>query len=333
MALRQGPANAPQPIALAECRRRVAAVLRANEVSEANAASVAHALVAAEADGLKGHGLSRVAAYAAQAANGKVDGFAIPQATPSGAVLAIDAAVGFAFPAIDLALDELPAIAERHGIALAAVRRSHHAGVLGHPVEAMARRGFAALMVANTPAAIAPWGGSRALLGTNPIAFAAPTEGDPLVIDLSLSKVARGNIMRAAQGGEPIPEGWALDAKGRPTTDAKAALGGTMVPMGDAKGVALALMVEVLAAGLTGANFAFQASSFLDADGPPPAVGQLLVAIDPSASGGSAAHIAALAQAYEAEPEARLPGARRYANRAKAEREGLAMPQSILDLE
>ena len=114
-----------------------------------------------------------------------------------------------------------------------------------------------AMMFANAPAAMAPWGGTRALFGTDPVAFACPLpDAAPIVVDLSLSKVARGHILTAIQKGEPIPEGWALDVDGKPTTDAKAALAGTMVPLGDAKGTALALMVELLAAGLTGANFA-----------------------------------------------------------------------------
>ena len=153
-------------------------------------------------------------------------------------------------------------------------------------VERLAQAGMVALFFANAPAAMAPWGGKRALFGTDPIAFACPLpDHAPIVVDMSLSKVARGHILAAIQKGEPIPEGWALDADGKPTTDAKAALAGTMVPLGDAKGTALALMVELLAAGLTGANFAHEASSFLDAEGPPPGTGQLIIAIDASAFG------------------------------------------------
>ena len=167
-------------------------------------------------------------------------------------------------------------------MAAASIHRSHHCGAAGHPVERLAEAGLVAIMFVNTPSAIAPWGGSKAVFGTNPIAFACPLPGRaPLVIDLSLSKVARGNIMTAKQRGEKIPEGWALDAAGKPTTDPDAALAGTMVPMGDAKGTALALMVELLAAGLTGANFAAEASSYLDDKGPPPGTGQLIVAFDP----------------------------------------------------
>jgi (2R)-3-sulfolactate dehydrogenase (NADP+) len=302
--------------------------------SEANARSVARALVAAEADGLKGHGLSRVPTYAAQAKGGKVDGFATPSATtPRPALMAVDASHGFAYPAIDLAVSDLPEIAEEQGLAAAAIRRSHHCGAAGHPVERLATAGLVAILFANTPAAMAPWGGSVGIYGTNPVAFACPLpDRPPIVVDLSLSKVARGNILAAKQKGEPIPEGWALDPQGRPTTDPEAALKGTMLPLGDAKGTALALMVELLAAGLTGANFAAEASSFLDAEGPPPGTGQLIVVFDPLALGGrgALAHFARLADAVESQPGARLPGTRRLSARRKAAEVGLTTPDQLL---
>ena len=151
---------------------------------------------------------------------------------------------------------ELPAVAREQGIAAAAIRRSHHCGAAGHPVERLAEAGLVAILFANTPAAIAPWGGSVGVFGTNPIAFACPLPGRaPVVVDLSLSKVARGNILAAKQRGEPIPEGWALDRDG-PADDrsGRGASRARCCPLGDAKGTALALMVELLAAGLTGAD-------------------------------------------------------------------------------
>ncbi|HYF52741.1 MAG TPA: Ldh family oxidoreductase [Salinarimonas sp.] len=319
-------------LSLIEAEDLVAAALERCRTSPENARSVARALVAAEADGLSGHGLSRVASYAAQAKAGKVDGFATPSATrPRPAVLAVDAAHGFAYPALELAVRELPAVAREAGIAAAPIRRSHHAGAAGHPVERLAEAGLVAILLANTPAAIAPWGGDRALFGTNPIAFAAPRErGAPIVVDLSLSKVARGNILAAKQKGQPIPEGWAFDAQGRPTTDPDAALKGTMAPLGDAKGTALALMVELLAAGLTGATYAADASSFLDAHGPPPGTGQLLLAFDPAALGGGAERFEALAGAVQAQAGARLPGARRLDLRRRAQAEGIAVADATL---
>ena len=321
-------------LSIAEAEMLVAEALVRCRTSQSNARSVAHALVAAEADGLKGHGLSRVQTYAAQAKAGKVDGFATPTSAERRlGVLAVDAAHGFAFPALDLANAELPRLATGQGIAAASIRRSHHAGAAGHPVERLAEAGLMGILFANTPAAIAPWGGSVGVFGTNPIAFACPLQGRaPVVVDLSISKVARGNILAAKQKGEQIPQGWALDKEGQPTTDPDAALQGTMLPLGDAKGTALALMVELLAAGLTGANFAAEASSFLDAKGPPPGTGQLIVAFDPAAFGGEGAmaHFGRLAEAIEAQPGARLPGSRRLEARRKAAEAGLSVPDQLL---
>ncbi len=309
----------------------VETLIRCN-TSAGNAALAADALVGAELTGQSGHGLRRVPSYGAQAASGKVDGHAVPTAerTRPG-VLTVDAANGFAYPALALAMDALPEMARTQGIAVAGVRRSHHAGVTGLFVEELARQGLVALMLVNTPAAIAPWGGARALFGTNPIAFAAPVPGaEPIVIDLSVSRVARGNIMAAGQKGEPIPEGWALDAEGAPTTDPAAALSGTMVPMGQAKGAALALMVELLAAGVTGANYAAQASSFFTAEGPPPGTGQFLMVLDPGAMfPGALERIGALAAAVEGEADARLPGRRRQALRARIGAEGIALDAGL----
>ncbi|MDE8350320.1 MAG: Ldh family oxidoreductase, partial [Acidocella sp.] len=184
---------------------------------------------------------------------------------------------------------------------------------------------------ANAPAAMAPWGGQTPLMGTNPIASAFPRpENPPVVIDLSLSKVARGNVVAAAQRGEAIPDDWALDIDGNPTTDAKAALAGTMLPLGGAKGAALALMVEAMAAGLTGSHFAFEASSFLDAKGPPPATGQFIIAINPALFGPGVSYIERLFAAVAAEKNTRLPGERRLANRQKAAREGLEVQDEWL---
>jgi (2R)-3-sulfolactate dehydrogenase (NADP+) len=321
-------------LTLADAQDLVVRTLTRCKTEPENARSVARALVAAEAEGQKGHGLSRLPSYAAQAKVGKVDGFAIASLTwtrPAAAV--IDAKNGFAYPALDAALAALPHATRQYGIAAAGIHHSHHCGVAGHPVEHLAKDGLMAMLFANTPGAIAPWGGSKAVFGTNPIAFACPLPGRaPIVIDLSLSKVARGNILAAKQKGEPIPDGWALDADGKPTTDPSAALTGTMLPLGDAKGTALALMVELLAAGLTGANFAADASSFLDANGPPPGTGQLLIAFDPSAFGGEGAlhHFGALAKAIADQPGARLPGARRLAARDNAAKNGLAITDKLL---
>jgi len=322
-------------IGTGELEALIRAALVASRTSEPNARSVAQALMRAEIDGQTGHGLSRVASYAAQARAGKVDGHAVPslrQARPG--TLMIDAAHGFAFPAVELAIARLPTLAAQTGIAAAGFVRSHHFGVVGHHVERLAQAGLIALAFANTPKAIAPWGGRRALIGTSPLAFAAPQRnGPPLVVDMALSQVARGKILTAAQRGEPVPADWAVDEEGRPTTDAKAALKGALQPIGGAKGAALAIVVELLAAALTGANFGFEASSFFDAEGPPPGVGQLLLAVDPGAFAGREIfldRIAGLTRMIEADIGARLPGSRRLALRAKAQREGVTVDAKLV---
>ena len=320
---------------IADAETFIARALQASSVSATNAQSVARALVAAEVDGQGGHGFARVASYSAQAASGKVDGNATPVAeVVTDAFIRIDAGHGFSFPAIDLAVEELVTRVKTTGIAGAAITRSHHCGQLGAHVERLAERGLVALMLANTPKAMAPWGGNKPLFGTNPIAFAAPRQNaTPLVIDLSLSKIARGKVMAAAKRGDPIPEGWALDSDGNPTTDAKAALGGMMLPMGDAKGSALALIIEVMAATLTGANYSYQATSFFDAEGAPPGVGQFILALDPGATAGAlfASRLEELLGEIEAQAGARLPGTRRLAARDDAQNQGLLIPEHLFE--
>lgn len=327
---------ATEKISIDDLERVIRQALVASRTSEANAASVARALTAAEVDGQAGHGLSRIASYAAQSRSGKVDGFAVPSvAQTRPAALMVDVKGGFAYPGIDLAIERLPALAKANGIAAAGFVRSHHAGVVGRHVERLADEGLVALAFANTPGAMAAWGGRKAVLGTNPIGFAAPRRGDaPLVIDMALSAVARGKIMTAAQKGEAIPEGWAVDEHGKPTTDAKAALKGTLTPAGGAKGSALALMVELMAVALTGANLASEATSFFDGEGPPPGVGQFLLAIDPGAFGGGqtfADRFASLVDLIEGDGSARLPGTRRLALRAKALKDGVTVDAAMLD--
>jgi (2R)-3-sulfolactate dehydrogenase (NADP+) len=318
-------------LSLAEARQMATAALTNHRTNSENASLVAEALVAAEADGQRGHGLSRLPSYCGQAASGKVDGFAHPQAAQvSEAALRVDARHGFAYPAMALAVKRLAGLTPRTGIATAAVYNSHHCGVAGFHVEALARQGLVGLLMANTPKAIAPWGGSQGVFGTNPIAFAAPRQSKPpLVIDLSLSKVARGKIMFAKQENQPIPEDWALDPQGKATSDPQAALAGTMLPMGEAKGAALVLMVEILSAALTGANFGFEASSFFEAEGRPPGVGQLLMAIAPGPLSGDrfAERLETLLAAILGQDGTRLPGDRRYKLREQAQKDGISLTQ------
>lgn len=324
-------------IALAEAEALVRRALAAAGAGPAMAAAAARALVAAEAQGQSGHGLSRVPQYAAFLCNGRADGSAVPAvvAERGGAVL-VDARNGLAYAALDLALAEAARRARAHGVAFAGVTNSHHAGAIGLFVERLAaEEGLVALAFTNSPAAMPVPGGRRPLMGTNPVAAAFPRrgEGAPLVVDLALSAVARGKIMVAAREGRPIPEGWALDAAGAPTTDAKAALSGAMLAIGGAKGALLALVVELLCCALTGAQFGFEADSFFSEEGNRPRLGHALLAIDPGALAGREVfldRVEAMIAAMLAEEGVRLPGARRAALAARAATEGIEVPEALL---
>jgi (2R)-3-sulfolactate dehydrogenase (NADP+) len=190
---------------------------------------------------------------------------------------------------------------------------------------------------ANSPAAMPAAGGRHPIFGTNPVAAAFARRGaDALLIDLSLSEVARGKVMVAAKKGEPIPLGWALDAQGRPTTDAQAALAGSMLPLGavsSPKGAMLALVVELMVSALIGANFGFEASSFFVAEGNRPHLGQLFIVIDPGALAGRDAYferIEVLLAEMLSDDEVRLPGVRREALRRRAEAEGIEVAEALL---
>jgi (2R)-3-sulfolactate dehydrogenase (NADP+) len=299
--------------------------------SETNATSTAQALVAAEVDGQAGHGLSRVPAYVAQVKSGKIDARpTLVQTRPSAA--RIDVAGGFAFPALDLAVESLPPMASATGIAAAGLFASHHIGQAGRSVERLADQGLIALIVSNTPSAMAFPGGARAMMGTNPLAFAAPLPGRaPLVIDLALSLVARSKIVAAQKVGKAIPTEWATDSQGTPTSDPAAALAGALAPIGGAKGAALALMVEILCAALAGGQYGWEATSFLDDRGSSPAVGQLLLAIDTAAFSGVAfpSRMSSLLATVGAEAGVRLPGDRRLANRQRAQQNGISVAPDL----
>jgi (2R)-3-sulfolactate dehydrogenase (NADP+) len=325
-------------LSLDELRARVEAALVAAGAAPAMAASTARALVLAEAQGQGGHGLSRVAQYATHLRNGRVNGGAQPVVLRRrGGALLIDAQEGLAFPACELAVAEAVATARTQGVAFAGVINSHHCGVVVDHLRPAAAAGLVGLGFSNSPAAMPAAGGRHAIFGTNPVAAVFPRRAaDPLLIDLSLSEVARGKVMLAAKAGRPIPPGWALDAQGRPTTDAEAALGGSMLPLGavsSPKGAMLALMVELLVTAVIGANFGFEASSFFVDEGNRPHLGQVFIVIDPGALAGSGAYLDRLERLVGEMLEdegVRLPGARREALRRRAEAEGIEVAETLL---
>ena len=322
-------------LAIEELAALAADALTAAGTDRESASLVGSALADADADGLASHGVSRVPFYADQVISGKVNGRARPGLESAGpAAVRIDARDGFAVPAIFAGLERGIAVAAEMRVAAVTIANSHHCGVAGYYVEHAARHGLLAIGLTNTPAGIAPWGGHVGSFGTNPIAFGCPRrQPDPLVVDLSLSRVARGKIMLAQRGGEPIPSGWALDADGKPTTDPDRAMDGTMIPIGDAKGSALALMVEILTAGLSGSQFAFEASSFFSAEGAPPRIGQSFILIEPKtfAGGSFLDRIEVLLEHVGNQAGVRLPGARRLENRRRAREYGVDVAQELYE--
>ena len=194
-------------LSISDVEELAIAALCACGTSPQNAQSVAKALVSAEIDGQSGHGLNRISSYAAQTRNGKVNGHAIPTIEDlSSSALRVDGHLGFAYPAIDLAFEHLIPKSKENGVAIAVIHRSHHFGQAGAHVERLAYQGLIGLTLANTPKAMAFWGGKTSRLGTNPIAFSCPLGATehPLVIDLALSVAARGKVLAAKKKGAEI---------------------------------------------------------------------------------------------------------------------------------
>jgi len=299
------------------------------------AEAAARHLVRAEAQGLPTHGLSRVPFYCGMLRGGRADGAAQPVmvAERAGACL-IDNRDGLPYVSAQWAVEEAIQRARRNGIAFAGIRNSGHVGVLGIHVEAIAQAGIVGFGFTNSPAAMPPWGGKKPLFGTNPMAAAFPRRGKaPIIVDLALTTVVRGRIMMAMKRGERIPEGWALDRNGKPTTDPKEAIEhGSLFPIGGAKGAMLALVFELICAALTGAAIGAEADSFFSEEGNRPRIGQAFMAIDPGALAGMKTYwerTEAVVSAMLSDPEVRLPGARRFAAEESA-RKGIEVPDDLL---
>ena len=303
--------------------------------SQAMANATVKALIYADSRGLASHGLSRVLQYAAHLKNGRANGAAVAKVVNSkAAACLIDAEEGLAFPACELAISEAIARAKISGACFVGVTNSHHFGAVAYHLEAVAAANMVGLAFGNSPAAMPAWGGKRGIFGTNPIAAAFPRASDaPLMIDLSLSEVARGKLMIAAKKGESIPLGWALDKDGKPTTNPKAGMEGTMLPAGGVKGAMLALVVELLCCALTGAAFGFEVDSFFVDAGNRPRIGQAFLVIDPAAMAGREMffeRIETLIVAMLADEGVRLPGYRRLGLAAEAATSGIEIPDALI---
>lgn len=276
-----------------------------------NARAVARAIAKAEADGNRVCGLYYLPIFCRHLTIGKVDGKAVPDVTTRGATVAVDARSGFAHPAIAAGIPTLIDAARRGGVGAMAVRNSYNCLALGHHVLPLADAGLIGICLSNAPASVAPPGARQALFGTNPLAFAVPSKEEvpPVLVDQSMSAVTKTEMILRRNRGEAIPTGWAQDRHGRPTTDAAAGLEGSLLPAGGHKGANIALLVEVLAAALTGSALSTEASAFGNDDGDPPRVGQFFIAIDPGhfSAGHFSEAIDGLVAAHQA-AGVRLPG-------------------------
>jgi (2R)-3-sulfolactate dehydrogenase (NADP+) len=297
--------------------------------------AAARHLVRAEEQGLPTHGMSRVPFYCGMLRRGRADGAAEPrmQAERAGACL-IDNRDGLPYVSVQWAVEEAIQRARRNGIAFAGITNSAHVGVLGIHLGPVAEAGMVGFAFTNSPAAIPAWGGKKPLFGTDPVAGIFPRKSkQPIVVDLALTTVVRGKIMMAMRKGERIPEGWALDRDGKPTTDPKEAIEhGSLFPIGGAKGAMLALMFELICAALTGSAIGPEADSFFSEEGNKPRIGQAFLAIDPSALAGMDRYferVEAVVTRMLADPEVRLPGARRFAAETSAKK-GIEVPDELL---
>lgn len=298
-------------VALNEIERTVQTALEAHGADPFAAAEVARATARAEATGNRICGLYYLKSYCDQLRTGRVDGMAQPAVTaPRPSAIVVDAGFGFAQPAFAYGLAPALDAARRYGVATLAVAHAHTCTALGYFTEQIAMSGCIGLGFTNASAIVAPPGGRHRVLGTNPIAFSVPDGqgGLAMHVDQSTTTVALGKITMAKAAGQPIPEGWAVDAEGQPTTDATAAVGGSLTSLGGAKGWGLGLMAEILAAAMTGSVLSQDVAVLKAPDGKPHDLGQFYMLIDPSTSPEFAARMTALTKAVAQDPGTRLPG-------------------------
>lgn len=319
----------------AEARRLIHGALVGAGLLPSRAGYFTEAILDTEMSGLEGHGFYWLQFYCGHLRSGKVDGRARARVERlSSVAFRIDAAGGFAHPAIEAGFARLVPAARKMGIAAMSVHRSYNAATLGWHTEWLARAGLVAFGFTNSVPAIAPFGGRTPLIGTNPMSFAAPDGqgGVAFVVDQSSSAVAWTAVKRAAEEGRAIPEGWALDAAGRPTTDPVAGLAGSMAPSGGYKGFGQGLIVETLCAAVAGAFRGPDMGSFTEEDGRMIGNGQFFIAVEPEKFSGGlfAPQIRALCDSITAEPGARLPNARRVQNRARSAAEGMQIDDDLL---
>ncbi len=324
-------------LGLDEVHALTSSTLMALGASEDNAAAIADTITAAERDECKSHGLFRLPGYCVALRNGRIDGKSEPVITElAPAVVQADAKGGFAPLALKRGRGPLIEKARANGIAAMPVVDSYHFAALWYEVEALATEGLVAFAFVNSRSYVAPAGGTKPLFGTDPMAFGWPRKDrPPVVFDQASSASARGEIMLHHRDGKPIPEGWAIDKDGKPTTDPAAGLAGAQLPFGGYKGSAIALMVELMAAGLPRNCFGPESAAEDTGDGGPAKGGELMLAMDPArfvADGDAEAsldHAEGLFAGLLSQQGTRLPSDRRYAARERSPNEGATIPRPL----
>mgnify|MGYP005754177073 FL=1 len=325
-------------------RHFVADLFVAQGVPERDALTVADCLVEANLRGVDTHGVFRAPAYLERLRRGHVNpkpAFKVDAVATCAAAMDADNALGAVAgthamsAAIDLARD--------HGIGAISIRHSNHYGMAAYYVLQAIQAGLIALTFTNASPALPPWGGRRPFFGTSPLAVGVPGgEGGPFVLDMAMTVLARGNVYVAAKHGERIPEGLALDAEGRPTTDPQALIdGGTMLPFGGVKGAALSMLMDILGGVLSGAAFAGRvANPHMDLDRPQD-VGHLFLCIQPNLflpGADFAGRMDELIDRTKAEPKAQgfdeilIPGERESRTRAQRLKTGIPLRQATVEM-
>ncbi len=294
--------------------------LMQNGADKPNASALADTIMNAERDGSHSHGLFRLPAYVASLRSGKVNGKARPSASSlTPAVIRLHGDNGYAPMAHQIGIPELVKATKTTGIGVMAITHVHHMAALWPEVEAIAEHNLVGLACTPYMPAVAPAGAIEALFGTNPIAFAWPRPGNtPVVFDMATAAMAMGEVQIAARDGHSVPLGTGLDADGQATTDPqKIAEGGVLLPFGGHKGSAIAMMVELLAAGLVNENFSFEAKEGDNGDGGPPRGGQFILALSPDiiAGAGWEDHCDRFFDRMSGMDGVRMPGDRRHKNR------------------
>jgi delta1-piperideine-2-carboxylate reductase len=328
-------ASAPETLRVTfdELTALLARIFERNKVRPETAHILAENCALCERDGSTSHGIFRMKGYLGSLNSGWVDGMAVPTVEDAApAFCRADAHNGFAQTALAAARPLALEKAKANGAAILAIRNSHHMTALWPDIEPFAREGLIAISVVNSFQTTVPYGAKAPVFGTNPIAFAAPRDGaDPIVFDMATSAVAHGDVQIAAREGHSLPEGYGVDAEGRPTTDPKAVLnGGALLTFGGHKGSAISMMIELLSAALTGGHYSWEFDWSAYPGAATPHTGQLIILIDPRHAGGlpftqrADGLVAKLREAGLS----RMPGERRYRNRKQAERDGIEVSRA-----